>query len=167
MLAKFKAKENGKAATALATASKKEQAKKKKAQETTTLVTTGSELLKKVEQHGPSFLNCLKVDELHALLVDSDAQGIVPRPSKKQIGFEKGDELTTSKATISRYFAHFVAATQPQPKPQLHSIAPSLLGEQQRFCISSVGSSGGLSQPETVVVPMSEHVAVQPVTLRC
>ena len=39
-------------------------------------------------------------------------------------------------------------------------IAPSLLGEQQRFSISSVGSSGVLSQPETVVVPMSENVAV-------
>ena len=40
------------------------------------------------------------------------------------------------------------------------NIAHSLLGEQQRLSISSVNSSGVLSQPETVVVPMSENVAV-------
>jgi hypothetical protein len=160
-LAKLKAKEDVKAAAALATASKKEQAKQKKAQETTTLVTTGSVLLKKIEQHGPSFLNCLKIDELHALLVHSDPQGHVPKPSKKQIGFEKVAELTTVKAAILRHFSNFVAATQPQPQPELPPIAPSLLEEQQRFSISSVGSSGVLSQPETVVVPMSGNVAVQ------
>jgi hypothetical protein len=160
-LAKLKAKEDVKAAAELATISKKEQAKQKKAQETTTLVTTSSELIKNIEQHGPLFLNYLKIDELHALLVHSDPQGHVPRPSKKQIGFEKVAELTTAKASIFRHFANFVAATQPQPHPHLPPIAPSLLGEQQRFSISSVGSSGVLSQPETDVVPMSENVAVQ------
>jgi hypothetical protein len=80
------------------------------------LHTTGSELLKKIERRGLSLLNRLKIDELHALLVHSDSQGHVPKPSKKQIGFEKVVELTTVKAVIFRHFANFVAATQPQPQ---------------------------------------------------
>jgi hypothetical protein len=125
-------------------------------------VTTGLELLKKIEQHGPSFLNSLKHDEMHALLVHSyRPRGHVPKLSKEQIGFEKFVELIiTVKSSIFRHFANFVATAQPRPQPQLPPIAPSLLGEQQRFPIISVGSSGVLSQPEPVVAPMSGNVAV-------
>jgi hypothetical protein len=94
-------------------------------------VTTGSELLKKIEKHGPSFLSRFKIDELQALLiVQSDPQGHVPKPSKTQIGFKKVVELTTVKAANLRFFANVVAATQLQQQPQLPPIAPNLIGEQ-------------------------------------
>ena len=51
---------------------KKDQAKDKRARDTTAFVTTGSEILKRLEQLGPSELHRLKVDELHALLANAD-----------------------------------------------------------------------------------------------
>ena len=57
---------------AVVAAAKKDQAKNKKTKDTTALVTTGSEILTRLEQLGPSELLRLKVDELHALLVNID-----------------------------------------------------------------------------------------------
>ncbi len=57
--------------------------REKKIRDTTTLVTTGSEILKRLEQLGPSELLRLKIDELHALLVNADPQRSIPKPNKK------------------------------------------------------------------------------------
>ncbi len=65
-LAMLKAKEDERVEAADA-AAKKDQAKEKKAKGTTALVTTGSEILKRLEQLGPSELLRLKIDELYAL----------------------------------------------------------------------------------------------------
>ncbi len=59
-------------AVADAAAAKKDQAKEKKARDTTVFVTTGSEILKRLEQLGPSELLRLKIDELHAILANAD-----------------------------------------------------------------------------------------------
>ena len=58
---------------------KKGQAKVKREKGTTTLVTTGSEILKRLEQLSPSEMLHLKEDDLHALLVNADTQGSIPK----------------------------------------------------------------------------------------
>ena len=102
------------AAAVAAAAAKKDQAKNKKTNDTTALVTSGSEILTRLEQLGPSELLRLKVDELHALLVNSDPLGSVPKPNKK-LGLEKANLLPTVQAAFARFLA--VAAVS----------APSLL----------------------------------------
>ena len=49
----------------------------------TALVTTGSEILQRLEQLGPDKLLRLKIDELHALLLNADPRGTIPKPNKK------------------------------------------------------------------------------------
>jgi 6-phosphogluconolactonase/glucosamine-6-phosphate isomerase/deaminase len=68
----LKVKEDEKVAAAAAADIKKDQAKDKRAKDTTALVTTGSEIKKRLEQLGPSELLRLKIDDLHALLVNVD-----------------------------------------------------------------------------------------------
>ena len=47
------------------------------------LVTTGSEILRRLEQLGPNELLRLKIDELYALIVNTDPIGSIPKPNKK------------------------------------------------------------------------------------
>jgi len=77
-LAMLKAKEDKRGAAAAATAATKDQAKDKRARDTTALVIIGSEIMKRLEQLGPSELHRLKIDKLHALLVNVDPQGSMP-----------------------------------------------------------------------------------------
>ena len=69
----------------------------------TALVTTGSEILKRLEQLGPSELLRLNIDELHALLVNADPQASIPKPNKKTWQ-EKASPLPTFQAALSHFF---------------------------------------------------------------
>jgi hypothetical protein len=60
----------------------------KKTRDTATLGTTGSEILKRQERLGPKKLLRLKVDELHALLVNAYLQGSITKLNK-EMGLEK------------------------------------------------------------------------------
>ena len=99
---------------AIDVAAKKDQAKEKKARDTTALVTTGSE--KRLEQLGPSELLRLKINELHALLVNADHEASIPKPDKK-IGQEKANLMPTVQAALRRYLA--VASVQATPVLQV------------------------------------------------
>ena len=67
----LKAKEDKREAAAIVAAGKKDQAKDKRERDTTVLVTAGTEIPKRLQQLGPSKLHRLKIDELHALLVNA------------------------------------------------------------------------------------------------
>ena len=95
----MKAKEDERLAAIVAATAKKEMNKDKKARETTVLMTKGSNLLLRIEQLGSSVLDAPKVDELHALLVNANLQGIVPKPNKT-VGLEKVRSLSTVSAAI-------------------------------------------------------------------
>jgi len=100
-------------------ASKNEEKKKKKARETTTQVLLGSELLEKIQNGGPQVLRNLKVDELHALLINASPQELISKPSKK-VGLEKVAALATVKEALS-----FFAANAPLPPPTFNATVPS------------------------------------------
>ena len=76
--------------------------KDKRAKDTTSLVTTGSEILKRLEQLGPSELIRLKIDELYTLLVNNDPLGSIPRPNKKE-GQEKANLMSAVQAALRRF----------------------------------------------------------------
>ena len=103
--AMLKAKEHAKEADVVADVAKKDQAKEKRAKDTPALVTTGSEILKRLEQLGPCELLRLKIDEfydeLYALLVNNDPRGSIPKPDKK-IGQEKANLVPTVQAALCR-----------------------------------------------------------------
>ena len=114
-LAMLKAKEDKRVAAVVAAAAKKNTTKDKRAKDNTSLVTTGSEILRRLEQLGPSELLRLKIDELHALLVNSDPLGSTPSPNKKE-GQEKASLLPTVQAALGRFLAVRAAST-PQAPP--------------------------------------------------
>jgi len=89
-------------------ATKKDHAKEK------ARVTIGSEILKRLEQLGPSELLHLKIDELYALHVyaDPQKQGSIPKP-KKKTWQERANLLPTVQAVLRRILA--VAAYQAPP----------------------------------------------------
>jgi hypothetical protein len=110
----LKAKEDDREASIATAKDKKEQAKVKKAKGTDIMVTVGAHLLKRIERHGPSEINRFKVDELHALLVRTYPQGVVPEPSKNKGGIEKVNQLKTMKNILRRHaLASDVAAISP------------------------------------------------------
>ena len=76
----------------------------------------GSEVQKRIELLGPSELLRLKIDKLHALLVNTDPQASIPKPNKK-IWQEKANLLPTVQADIRRHLA--VAAVQAAPLLQI------------------------------------------------
>jgi hypothetical protein len=117
-LAMLKAKEDKKQAADAAAAEKRDAATEKKARSTTALVTTGSEVLKRLEQRGPSELLRLKIDELHALIVNADPLGSNPKPNKKT-GLEKASLLPAVIAALGRFSGSSGNATPAE--------APSLL----------------------------------------
>ena len=119
----LKAKEHKKEAAAAAAAAKKDQAKDKRARDTTAFGTAGSEILKRLEQLGPSELHRLKIDELHALLVNANPQGSIPKPNKKT-GQEKARLLPTVQAALSRFLAVAAASTPQAPPLPPISFAP-------------------------------------------
>ncbi len=95
ILAMLKAKDDMKEATDVATLlAKKDQAKYTRARDITALITTGSEILYRLEQLGPNEMLRLKIDELHALLVNVDPQGSTPKRNKK-IWQEKASFMPT------------------------------------------------------------------------
>jgi hypothetical protein len=118
-LAMLKKNQDDKVATTAAAAAKKDQAKIKKTKDNTALVTADSEILTRLEQLGPPELLRLKIDELHALLVNSDPLGSIPKPNKKT-GLEKANFLPTIQAAFGRFLA--VAATSAPQAPPLTPI---------------------------------------------
>jgi hypothetical protein len=90
------------AATTAAVAAKNDQAKDKRARDVTTLVTNGSEILQRLDQLGPNEMLRLKIDELHALLLNADPQGSILKPNKKT-GLEKANLLSIVQAAIGRF----------------------------------------------------------------
>jgi hypothetical protein len=111
----LKKNQDEKMAAVAAADAKKDQAKNKKTKDTTALVTTGSEILTRLEQLGPSELLRMKVDELHALLVNSDPLGSIRKPNKKT-GLEKANLLPNVKAALGRYLA-VAAVSSPSLLP--------------------------------------------------
>ena len=73
-MARLRAREEENKATDAFAAAKKEAAEAKKAKDTTTRVLLGSEILQKIKQGGPHVLRKLKIDELHALLINEYPQ---------------------------------------------------------------------------------------------
>ena len=59
------------------------------------------DVLKRLELLGPSQLLRLKIDELHALLVNNDPLGSIPKPNKKT-WLEKANLLPTFQAALGR-----------------------------------------------------------------
>jgi len=115
-LTMLKAKSDAKEEDVIALAAKKDQAKDKRAKYTTALVTTGSEIMKRLEQLGPSELLRLKIDELYDLLVSNDPRGAIPKPNKK-IGQEEANLLPRVQAALRRF--HAVATTSAAQAPPL------------------------------------------------
>ena len=103
-MAMLEAIENKRETTAAAATAKKDQAKDKRARDTSALVITGFEILKRLEQLGPSELLRLKIDELYALLVNADPQASISKPNKTT-GLEKANLLPTVQAAFGRYLA--------------------------------------------------------------
>ncbi len=101
---------------AATTAAKKDKAKTKKTKDTTALVTTGSEIMTRLEQLGPPELLRLKIDELHALLVNSDPLGSIPNKRNKKTWLEKANLLPSVQAAFARFLAVAIASN-PQAVP--------------------------------------------------
>ena len=78
------------------------------------LVLAGSEILTRLEQLGPLELIRVKMYELHALLVNADPQGFIPKPNKKG-GQEKANLLPTVLAALRRFLAVAAASTEQAP----------------------------------------------------
>ncbi len=109
-------------------------------------------------------LGTLKVDELHALLVNAYPQGVVPRPNKA-VGLEKVHSLSTVSAAIQR---HLAARHTAAPEPQLPPPPPRLFEDVFRNSVGYVGSSlyfshqigsVGAAEPDVSVDPV---ISVQP-----
>ena len=113
----LKAKEDKKQAADVVVAEKRDAATEKRARSTTALVTTGSEVLKRLEQRGPAELLRLKVDELHALISNADPLGSNPKPNKKT-GLEKASLLPEVIAALGRFSGSSSIAT-PAEAPTL------------------------------------------------
>jgi hypothetical protein len=95
----------------------------------TALVTTRSEILKRLERLGPSELQRLKVDELHALLLNADPLGSIPKTNKKTEQ-EKAILLPTVQAALSRFLAVAAASTPQAPPLPSISFAPVTCEEE-------------------------------------
>ena len=146
----LKAKEDKRETTAVAAGAKKDQAKDKRARDTTALVTTGSEILKRLEQIGPSELHRLKIDELHALLENANPQGFIPKPNKKTWQ-EKASLLRVDQAAFSHFFAVAASSTPQAPPLPPISFVPVTC---ERGKISNLLVEGG---PE-IVLPIFDSV---------
>ena len=82
-MARLKAREDEKNDAAKTTVAKKEDQKKKKSRVAIAHVLLGSELLEKKKQGALAILRSLKIDELHALLINASPQDSMPRPNNK------------------------------------------------------------------------------------
>ena len=60
-----------------------EEKKKKKSRETTTMVQLGSQFLEKIRLGDVVALRALKIEELHALLVNASPLEIITKPNEK------------------------------------------------------------------------------------
>jgi len=103
---RLKEKDDTKKAKETATASIKELNNNKKVKETAERVTLGSDLLKKIKHLGAVAINTMSITQLHALLVNANPLGSIPKPTKKI------PQLDTVKDAIMRNDA---TRTQPQP----------------------------------------------------
>ena len=124
-LALLKAKEDKKQAADAAAAEKRDATTEKRARSTTALVTAGSEVLKRLEQRGRAELLRLKIDELHALIVNADPLGSNSKPNKKT-GLEKASLLPAVIAALERFSGSSSIAT-PAEAPPLLPIQEALL----------------------------------------
>jgi hypothetical protein len=116
-LAMLKRKKDSREATNANAAAKKCQVKDKRAIYTTTFVTTSSEVVKRLEQLGPSKLLHLTIDKLYALLVNNDPLGSISKP-KKKTWQEKANLMPIIQAAFRRYLAvAAVSAPSMLPNP--------------------------------------------------
>ena len=113
-LAMLKTKEDMKEAVVVVADAKKDQAKNKRAKVTWALVTTGSKIMQRREQLGPIELLRLKIDELHAMLVNADPIGSIPEPINKT-RVEKAKLLPVVQAALRRFFVVAVAFAAQDP----------------------------------------------------
>ena len=114
-LATLKKNQDDRVAASATVAANKDQANTKKTKDITALVTTGSEIMTRLEHLGPSEMIRLKIDELHALLVNNDSLGSLPKPNKKT-RLEKVNLLPTVQAALGRFLA-VAASSVPQAPP--------------------------------------------------
>ncbi len=119
---RLKDKEDDKKAKETAAASKKEETNDKKAKDTAERVTLGSDLLKKIEQFGAAVINTMSLPQLHALLVNANPLGSIPKPTKK-VGIERALQLDTVKDAIMRHDATRAQQHPPHPPPPPPPIA--------------------------------------------
>ena len=133
----LQASEEKRVATDATVAAKKYQAKEKKARDTTALDTIGFEIPKRLEQLGPSELLRLKIDELHALLVNANPQASIPKRNKKTCQ-EKANFMPTVQA-LRRHLA--VATVQATPMLQIPE-APLIWERENIFNMQIEGLSG-------------------------
>ncbi len=70
--------------------------------------------MQRLEHLGPGELLRLKIDELHALLLNADSRVTIPKPNKKT-GLEKANLLPTIQAVIGRFLAVAVASAAQAP----------------------------------------------------
>jgi hypothetical protein len=80
---RLKEKGDHKKAKKSASASRKELNNNTKAKETVERVTLSSSLLKKIEQFAAAAINTMPITQLHALLVNANPLGSIPKPTKK------------------------------------------------------------------------------------
>jgi len=85
-------------------------------------MTTGSEIVKKLGQLGPSEMLRLKIDDLYALLVNTILSAPFLGQTKKE-GQEKANLLPTVQATLRRFSAvATLSAPSLLPIPEVHVI---------------------------------------------
>jgi hypothetical protein len=151
-MARLRAREEEKQAADAVAPAKKEAAEAKKARDTTSRVLLGSELLEKIKQGGPQVLRKLKIDELHALLIDAYPQNSLPRPNKKE-GLEKVEELGIVQDALRIFGSTRISAPLlPQPPPTTNESPPLLDNIDFRPSIGSVESSKVLIEVDGSVV---------------
>ncbi len=151
-MARLRAREEEKQAADATAATRKEAAEAKKSRDTTTRVLLGSELLEKIKQGGSQVISRLKIDELHALLINAYPQNSIPRPNKKE-GLEKVEESATVQDAL-RIFAsgRVPAPLLPHPPPTTSESPPLLDNMNFRPSIGSVESSEVLREVSGSVV---------------
>ncbi len=67
-------------------------------------MTLDSNLLKKIEQFGAAAINTMSIIQLHALLVNANPPGSIPKPTNK-VDIERAMQLDAVKDAIMRHDA--------------------------------------------------------------
>ena len=95
---------------------KRSEKEEKRRQLLVSLVTTGAELLKKIEHQGPNIIQSLKVDDMMALLHNSDPQGTIKMGRKCDMLplVLELDTVKKARAAFVEVTTHAIRAAAPQ-----------------------------------------------------